>query len=118
MHEKDDRELPDYLLWKANHVSNANYRGSAPAMDHDGTQRVFTRPKEKRSLIYNHFYGDRDSKSFSSIENIYKEDDFKVIKYECIGHVQKRVGTALRKLTKQRKLGGRGKLTEKMIDRP
>ena len=41
----------------------------------------------------------------------------KVTKFECIGHVQKRVGTALRKVRKEKKLGGKGKLTDKMIDR-
>ena len=41
----------------------------------------------------------------------------KVTKFECISHVQKRVGTALRKVRKEKKLGGKGKLTDKMIDR-
>jgi len=41
-----------------------------------------------------------------------------IVKKECVGHVQKRVGTALRKLKKQKKgLAGRGKLTDAMIDR-
>ena len=116
-HERDDRESADYLVWKTNHICSAKYRGSAPAMEPDGAQRIFKRSKEKRALIYNHFYGDGDRKSFSSIENTYAEDNIKVIKYECIGHVQKRVGTALRKLRKEKKLGGKGKLTDKMIDR-
>ena len=41
-----------------------------------------------------------------------------VEKKECVGHVQKRLGTALRKLKKEKKgLGGKGKLTDNMIDK-
>ena len=116
-HAKDDKESPAYLVWKASHICNANYSGSAPAMEPEGAQRIFKRSKEKHSLTYSHCYGDGDSKSFSSVENIYKDDNIKVIKYECIGHVQKRVGTALRKIKKEKKLGGKNKLTDKMIDR-
>lgn len=43
---------------------------------------------------------------------------FEVVKQECIGHVQKRVGTALRKLKKDNPgLGGKGKLTDVRIDK-
>ncbi|GFW86392.1 uncharacterized protein TNCV_4331761 [Trichonephila clavipes] len=39
-------------------------------------------------------------------------------KYECIGHVQKRVGARLRKLKcKNKNLSGKGKLTDSCIDR-
>ena len=41
-----------------------------------------------------------------------------VEKLECIGHVQKRVGSPLRKLKKSKKgLRGKGKLTDKLIDK-
>ncbi|GFX24980.1 uncharacterized protein TNCV_1279161 [Trichonephila clavipes] len=41
-----------------------------------------------------------------------------VTKFECIGHVQKRVGSRLRKLkTKTKGLSGKGKLTDNFIDR-
>ena len=40
------------------------------------------------------------------------------MKRECVGHVQKRVGTALRKPKKDAPaLGGKGKLTDAMIDK-
>ena len=62
---------------------------------------------------------DGDSKSFSAVEDNYKKDYGKVLqKNECVGHVQKRLGTALRKLKKETKgLGGKGKLTDSMIDK-
>lgn len=44
--------------------------------------------------------------------------DVQVIKKECAGHIQKRVGCRLGKLKKTVKgLGGRGRLTDKVIDR-
>ena len=54
----------------------------------------------------------------ASVKNIYKDDGLSVEKYECIGHVQKRMGAALRKLKKEKKeLGGKGTLTSKTIDK-
>ena len=57
------------------------------------------------------FYGDGDSKTFSTVQNIYGEE--KVEKQECIGHYQKHVG--LRKLKKREK--GLKDLTEPVIDK-
>ena len=51
---------------------------------------------------------------------------YEIIKEECVGHVQKRLGTALRryknntkgkKLSDGKPIGGRGRLTDKIIDR-
>ena len=105
-----------YEVVKAEHKCKANYHGSAPNMEAVGAKRIFERSVAKNNLRYVEFYGDGDSKSFSTIENVYPEK--KVIKRECIGHVQKRVGTRLRKLKKNVKgLGGKGKLTDGMIDK-
>ena len=52
------------------------------------------------------YYGDGDTKSFSVVENVYPET--KVLKKECIGHIQKRIGNKLRKKKKSEK--GLGKL--------
>ena len=85
-------------------------------MKAEGTVNIFKRSIHTRGLRYVNFYGDDDSKSFSRIKNIYRCR--KVRKYECVGHVQKRMGTRLRKLRKSVKgLGGNGKVTERMIDR-
>ncbi|GFV76641.1 uncharacterized protein TNCV_4728611 [Trichonephila clavipes] len=53
---------------------------------------------------------------FISVKDTYGKDS--VTKYECIGHVQKRVGARLRKLkSKNKNLSGKGKLTDSFIDR-
>ena len=71
---------------------------------------------KKNNLRYVNFYGDGDSKRFTAVKHIYP--GFICEKYECIGHVQKRMGCRLRKRRKNVKgLGGAGKLTDKMIDK-
>ncbi|GFU98664.1 uncharacterized protein TNCV_272311 [Trichonephila clavipes] len=53
---------------------------------------------------------------YHSVKDTYGKDS--VTKYECIGHVQKRVGARLRKLkSKNKNLSGKGKLTDSFIDR-
>ena len=80
--------------------------------------QLYQRSVELHNLRYTEFYGDGDSKSFSRIKNIYQDAGILVEKKECIGHVQKRVGTALRKLKRDNPgLGGRGKLTDSLIDK-
>ena len=56
-----------------------------------------------------------ESKTFSLLS---KQNPYPVpiSKLECVGHVQKRLGTGLRKLKKEKKLGGRGCLTDNIID--
>ncbi|MBY0580425.1 MAG: hypothetical protein K2P53_01900, partial [Rickettsiales bacterium] len=80
-----------------------------------GAKLIFERSIEKYKLRYTEFCGDGDSKAFSSVERVY--GDTIVSKLECVGHVQKRVGTRLRKLKKERHLGGKGRLTDATIDR-
>ncbi|GFX43643.1 uncharacterized protein TNCV_510921 [Trichonephila clavipes] len=71
---------------------------------------------ERWVLKYVNFFGDGDSKGYAFVKDIYGKNT--VSKYECIGHIQKRVGTKLKKLKSKRKiLGGRGKLTVAFIDK-
>ncbi|XP_028418587.1 uncharacterized protein LOC114544031 [Dendronephthya gigantea] len=96
----------------------ANYEGSAPAMEPEGALRIFNRSVESNKLRYSEFYGDGDSKSYAAVKDVYEEDNVTVTKKECVGHVQKRVGTALRKLKKENKgLGRKGRLTDAMIEK-
>ena len=118
-HEKLDKQSEKYKIWEANHINcKANFKGSAPAMEAGGAERIFKRSVVCHGLYYTDFYGDGDSKSHPRVANVYQEVEKSVRKLECIGHVQKRMGAALRKLRKDRKsVGGKGKLTDKMIDR-
>ena len=77
---------------------------------------IFQHSIEKHCIYFTAFNG--DSRNFSAVENIYgdNDDSKKVIKYECIGHYQKRVGNRLRKLRKELILGGKNRLTNQKID--
>ena len=60
-------------------------------METEGIKRIFSRSEATRQLQYTEDFGDGDSKAYSCG------------KKECVGHVQKRVGTALRKVKKLKK---------------
>ena len=81
----------------------------APSMEPEGALRMFNQSVECNKLRYSEFFGDGDSKSYSTVKDVYEEDNITVVKKECVGHVQKRLGTALRKLKKEKGLGGKKK---------
>lgn len=82
-----------------NHSTNctANYKGSSGGIEVDGAVQIFQRSLEK-NVRYNRYLGDGDSKGFSAVESLSIYGDEAVTKLECIGHVQKRMGSRLRKL--------------------
>ena len=95
-------------------------------MEPEGVKRIFTRTEDSRRLQYNGYIGDGDSKSFSSIKANKPYANKDIMKYECVRHVQKRMGTALRKLKSQKgkqkfkdgkTIGGLGRLTNARIDK-
>ena len=93
-----------------------NHKGSAGTMEIVSTKRIFRCSVEKHGLRYVKFLGDGDSKTFPAVDDIY--EGIKDEKLECIGHVQKIVGNRLRNLKKNVKgLGGRGRLTDNIIDK-
>ena len=85
VHNNLDRESNKYKLWKENHTNcKINFKGSAPAMEPEGAERIFKRLVQKHGLYYTKYYGDGDSKSFQRVENVYKDDQKLVEKLECI----------------------------------
>lgn len=110
--------IDSFNEWYRTHENNCtlNYKGSAGGMEVVGSANIFQRSIEKHNLRYVKYLGDGDSKSFPAVQNTY--EGIEVEKLECIGHVQKRVGSRLRNLKKANKgLGGKGKLTDNMIDK-
>ncbi|GFX49322.1 uncharacterized protein TNCV_3334401 [Trichonephila clavipes] len=93
-------------------------------METVGMVRIFHRSLSHRSVRYTSYIGDGDSKTFSSITASHPYgEDITVSKIECVGHVQKRMGTRLRKLKQMssklsdgKSIGGKGRLTDRMID--
>ena len=118
-HEPLDKTSLEYQTGKGDHTTcKANFHASAPAMEPEGAERIFRRSVELHNLRYTEFYRDGDNKSYNRVKGVCGVDVIEVEKMECIGHVQKRVGTALRKLKHDNPgLGGKGKPTHSKIDK-
>ena len=111
--------------WRREHEASGecdiNFRGSSPAMEAEGAAVLWNRSLERHSIRYKWMVSDGDSKAFDTVENVY--DDCKVIKLDCVGHFQKRMGKHLLNLKARTKgkledgkpIGGRGRLTESKI---
>ncbi|GFY22394.1 uncharacterized protein TNCV_2176551 [Trichonephila clavipes] len=94
-----------------------NHMGSASSMETVGAYRIFELSEYHRKLQYTDYYGEGDCKAYESVKSMYAPNT--VNKLECIGHVQKRAGSHLRKLKKKyvKGLGEKGKLTDNFIDK-
>ena len=82
---------------------------------------LWGRSEANFKLRYSTMLTDGDSKSFDAIceENIYGADK-QVVKEECINHISKRMGTALRTLMETcraqgKSISGKGQLTREKI---
>ncbi|CAD7081861.1 unnamed protein product [Hermetia illucens] len=114
----------------------ANHSGASGNMKVNAVIEMFKRSVEKHNVKIGNYVGDGDSKTYGNLIKAKPYgDDLIVAKKECVGHVQKRMGTRLRDLVnshvekvpiktgknagKKRRvktLGGKGKLTAITID--
>ena len=87
--------------WYEQHKNSCTrtHEGSASSMEVHAVQNIFQRSVEKYNVKYVMYIGDRDTKSYSTIEQerSYGEET-PVEKIECVGHVQKRFSSKARKL--------------------
>lgn len=109
-------------------------------MEVDAVIEMFRRSLQTLGVRFLNYVGDGDSKTYSGLLQAKPYGETLVIKKECIGHVQKRMGSRLRNLVKSKKvlkvaqtvkctkvkgksaaqpkgLGGKGRLTAKRIDK-
>ena len=102
-----------------------NTTRSSPGMESEAARILWMRSEAKRKLKYVTYIGDGDSKGYKEVCQAKPYPDREVVKEECIGHIQKRMGKALRDLKKAKKgeklsdglgIGGPGRLTDKLID--
>ncbi len=89
-------------------------------MEPVGSTRIFQMSEETRGLRYVQYPGDGDSPSFKKVCESKPYYGVDTEKLECVGHVQKRCGTRLRRLKQDNKgiklsdgkgLAGAGRLT-------
>ena len=130
-HNTEDQESEKYQDWKKAHEPKCeiNHVGSSEEMEAVSAVEIFSRSITTRQLKYTTFVGDGDSSSFGRVKEALEKKfgpTYEIIKEECVGHVQKRLGTALRKykndmkgkkLADGKSIGGRGRLTDKVIDK-
>ncbi|XP_075528758.1 uncharacterized protein LOC142560487 [Dermacentor variabilis] len=80
---------------------------------------LFSRSAPKHNLCYTTLVSNGGSATFSALvqEKVYGL--VPISKEECLNHVQKRMGTALRNLVQKsdKALGGKGRLTKVLIDK-
>ena len=87
---------------QAAHNCSVTSTGSSGAMEVQRAVDLWTRSEEKYNLRYVTFIGDGDCKGYQAVANSSPYGtECEVEKEECVGHVQKRVGTRLRDLKKR-----------------
>ena len=130
-HTLQDPGSDEHKEWLRKHEPNCsvNYKGPSEEMEAVAAVDIFSRSIKSRQLKYTTFVGDGDSSCFGKVkEAMFAKygDTYEVTKEECVGHVQKRLGTALRKykndmkekqLSDGKSVGGKGRLTDKVIDK-
>ena len=85
------------------HKCPLNHTKSSWAMESDGVLECYLSSVIERQLRYLTYIGDGDTKSFHNVIDANPYPGFLIKKAECVGHVQKRVGTRLRKFKKENK---------------
>ena len=119
------QDNPNYNKWKNNHNCDINHTKSPGAMDAAGAVTIFKRSLDKNKLRYLSYIGDVDTSSFNEISNSKPYDDLEIIKKERIRNIQKRLETRIRALrttlkskvlSDGKKISGRGRLTNKVIN--
>lgn len=110
-----------YEEWKANHECQKNTDKKAGEMEVEAGLILFKRSLVKHSLRYTTVLSDGDSRTFLALKEAKVYGFIEVEKEDCINHVHKRMGTALRNVLSKHKgpglepLGGRGRLTGDLV---
>lgn len=117
-----------YESWKTDHAPKrpVNTDRSAPGMEAEAAVLLWQRSVQHNSLQYHVFLGDGDSKGFTVVTEAQPYGPgVTITKEECVGHVQKRLGSSLRNLRKSLKgqkledgkfITGQGRLTDTIIE--
>ncbi|KAM7311103.1 hypothetical protein ISCGN_008011 [Ixodes scapularis] len=115
-----DPDDDSYGDWVINHKCMKNIDCNAGRMETEAALILFRRSLAKNGLRYTTILSDGDSRTFHALtqDSVYGYLDIE--KKDCLNHVHKRMGAALRTLVEKKKaqgesLGGKGKLTQDKI---
>ena len=118
----EGQNLPDIEMaeWRASHAPDCckNHNQSSKAMEQEVAKILWGRSIRKFGFRYVEMLSDGDSAAYKAVCGLNPYHPQQINKLECINHAHKRMGTALRKLAKEQRLGGRGvgRLTENKCD--
>ena len=99
---KKVQDRAGYEKYQRTHECPVNHEGSAASMETEGALKIFQKSVVELNLYFTTYIGDGDSKAYPAVSRAEPYGPEKpVIKGECIGHVQKRVCTRLRKYKKE-----------------
>ncbi|CAN7942945.1 unnamed protein product [Ixodes pacificus] len=111
-----------YAAWLAKHTPECqkNIDCKSGRMEVEAALCMFRRSLDKHKLRYTTMLSDGDSRTFHALTEDAVYGFVKVEKKDCINHVHKRMGAALRGLVDKKKaqgepLGGKGRLTQDKI---
>ena len=101
------RDTAKFQAWLARHTNcNENYDGASGGMEVEAAEILWGRSLDC-GFRYTTMMSDGDSRTFKHLtEKKVYGDDVVIVKEECINHVAKRMGTALRKLATQTEKAG------------
>ena len=113
------RDRPEYEEWKATNQCNINHEKSSGSLEATGAVEMFQYTVQKHKLVYSQYLGDGEASSLKEVvkSNLYSEFDIVPGRVECVGHVQKRLGTRLRKIVKDYKWGSNSSVRERKTHR-
>ncbi|XP_077503578.1 uncharacterized protein LOC144114016 [Amblyomma americanum] len=112
-----------YELWRSHHECQKNTNCKAGQMEVEAGKILFERSLQRHNMRYTTMLCDGDSRTFNVLQYAKIYGYIEVVKEDCINHVHKRMGAALRNLLQRHKgagkqsLGGRGRLTADLVDK-
>lgn len=109
-----------YTDWLSSHECQKNIDCNSGRMEVEAALIMFRRSLAKHGLRYTAVLSDGDSRTYHALQEESVYGFVEIEKKDCLNHVHKRMGTALRNLVDKKKamgqsLGGKGKLTQSVI---
>lgn len=99
----------EFSSWRETHSDcSKNFKSSSKAMEQEAAKRMWARSVSRHQLRYTEMLSDGDSAAFKEVVSLNPYPGHDIVKLECINHAHKRMGTALRKLCVEKRLGGKG----------
>ncbi|GFU29486.1 uncharacterized protein TNCV_1994271 [Trichonephila clavipes] len=109
-----------------NENCKANNFGNSGSMEVSGAIEIFQRSESLHGLRYTKFLGDGDVRAYKEVNEMQPYGDIGIEKLECVGYVEKWMGTRLRalklkmkrkKLSDKKTLDDHGRLTDAEINK-